>query len=190
MLQTVMRPSIDRPRMVGPRYSTRCPCPADVPVRPMRPSTMSFAVMPTGSPHVLPGESAGGADAPGGGDVVVHRRHGQVGGGDFAPRQPQAFECLGGCDLVDEVQIDEQEVRFALCGTHHVGVPQLLGEGLGHGNDNFTHDPGRKFVAWAQPQPSVGSLTFTTSMARPAGLLVLLLGLLGLIGIRTGARAN
>src|SRR5437870_2874171 len=61
---------------------------------------------------------------------------------------------------------------------------------LGIGNDNFTHDPGRKFVAWAQPDRSVGSLTFTTSMARPAGLLVLLLGLLGLIGIRTGARAN
>src|SRR5206468_9677353 len=54
MLQTVMRPSIDRPRMAEPRYSTMCPTPPPVPMRPMIARMMSLAVTPAGrSPSTL-----------------------------------------------------------------------------------------------------------------------------------------
>src|SRR5207245_7610415 len=49
MLQIVIRPSMLRPRIVDPRYSTRWPCPNEIPVRPMTPRTTSLAVTPNGS---------------------------------------------------------------------------------------------------------------------------------------------
>ena len=48
MLQTVMRPSIDRARMAEPRYSMTEPIPPPVPMRPMIARTMSLAVTPAG----------------------------------------------------------------------------------------------------------------------------------------------
>ena len=48
MLHTVMRPSIDRPRMAEPPYSTTCPTPPPVPMRPMIAKMMSLAVTPAG----------------------------------------------------------------------------------------------------------------------------------------------
>jgi len=49
MLHTVIRPSIDRPRMADPRYSTTWPTPPPVPMRPMIARMMSLAVTPAGS---------------------------------------------------------------------------------------------------------------------------------------------
>ena len=49
MLQTVIRPSIERASMAGPRYSTTYPWPPPVPVWVIRVSTRSLAVTPAGS---------------------------------------------------------------------------------------------------------------------------------------------
>ena len=49
MLHTVMRPSIDRPRMTEPRYSMTEPMPPPVPMRPMMARITSLAVAPAGS---------------------------------------------------------------------------------------------------------------------------------------------
>jgi hypothetical protein len=49
MLHTVIRPSIDRPRMADPRYSMMWPAPPPVPIWPMMASTRSLAVTPGGS---------------------------------------------------------------------------------------------------------------------------------------------
>ena len=49
MLHTVMRPSIERPRMADPRYSMTEPIPPPVPIVPMIASTTSLAVTPSGS---------------------------------------------------------------------------------------------------------------------------------------------
>jgi len=49
MLQTVIRPSIDSPRMAEPRYSMMWPAPPPVPISAMTASTTSFAVTPGGN---------------------------------------------------------------------------------------------------------------------------------------------
>ena len=49
MLQTVMRPSIERAEMADPRYSMIDPIPPPVPIRAMIDSTTSLAVTPAGS---------------------------------------------------------------------------------------------------------------------------------------------
>ena len=64
MLHTVMRPSIDRPRIAEPRYSMIEPIPPAVPMRAMIDSTTSFAVTPAGrSPStvtaIVPGRAWG-----------------------------------------------------------------------------------------------------------------------------------
>jgi hypothetical protein len=64
-----------------------------------------------------------------GGDVVVHRRHGQVGAPDRAACQAQAVEGLGRGHLVDEVEIDVEEVRLTVGAVDDVGVPDLLAQG-------------------------------------------------------------
>ncbi len=46
MLQTVSRPSIDRPRIVEPAYSITCPVAPAVPMRAMMARITSFAVTP------------------------------------------------------------------------------------------------------------------------------------------------
>ena len=48
MLQTVIRPSIDRPRMADPRYWITWPIPPPVPSRPMMARMTSLAVTPAG----------------------------------------------------------------------------------------------------------------------------------------------
>ena len=64
MLQTVIRPSIDRARMAEPRYSMTWPMPPPVPMRPMMARMTSLAVTPAGrSPStvmaMVPGRRAG-----------------------------------------------------------------------------------------------------------------------------------
>ncbi len=49
MLQTVMRPSIERDRIAEPRYSMTWPIPPPVPMCPMMASTTSLAVTPAAS---------------------------------------------------------------------------------------------------------------------------------------------
>src|SRR6266702_2906882 len=112
MLQMVIRPSMLRPRTVDPRYSTRWPCPNEIPVRPITPRTTSFAVTPSGrspstvtarSPapdlmqrdafpaavlsqdvHLLARKVVRRARATAGGDVVVHGGERQVGPADLS----------------------------------------------------------------------------------------------------------
>src|SRR3546814_11386850 len=47
-----------------------------------------------------------------GGDVVILGGQGQVGTANSAPGQAQAVEGLGRGDLVDEVEVDEEQVRL------------------------------------------------------------------------------
>ena len=49
MLQTVMRPSIERPWMAGPEYSITWPTPPSTPIRPIVARIRSLAVTPGGS---------------------------------------------------------------------------------------------------------------------------------------------
>ena len=49
MLQIVMRPSIERPRIASPAYSSTCPTAPSTPIRPIVPRIMSFGVTPSGS---------------------------------------------------------------------------------------------------------------------------------------------
>ena len=46
MLQMVMRPSIESSSIAGPAYSTTCPAAPPVPIWPIVPRIMSFAVTP------------------------------------------------------------------------------------------------------------------------------------------------
>ena len=48
MLQIVIRPSIERPAIVSPRYSITEPMPPPVPMRPMMARMTSLAVAPVG----------------------------------------------------------------------------------------------------------------------------------------------
>ena len=112
---------------------------------------------------------------------------------DLAPGQPQTLERLGRGHLVDEVQVDEKQVRLAFRGTDHMGVPQLLGEGLGlvwHRERQLYAPPGPEICALGTIRTGVWLVNINNLMAQPSRLFVLLLGLLGLIGIQTGARAN
>ena len=72
----------------------------------------------------------------GGGDVVVCGRQRQLGVAYGAPGQAESIECLGRGDLVNEVQVNEEQVRLVDGLMHHVGIPDLLGQGLG-----CSHDP-------------------------------------------------
>ena len=67
------------------------------------------------------------------GDVVVGGGDGEVGPAHPAAGQADAVEGLRAGDLVDEVEIDVEQVGLARRAAHHVAVPHLLGERLGHG---------------------------------------------------------
>ena len=67
----------------------------------------------------------------GGRNVVVHRGQRQVGPADRAAGQAEPVERLGRRDLVDEVEIDVEEVGFALLVADDVGVPHLLRQVFG-----------------------------------------------------------
>ena len=60
-----------------------------------------------------------------GGEREVRTPHGAAG-------EPQPVERLRRGDLVDQVEIDVEEVRFAFGGPDDVLVPDLLGQGLAH----------------------------------------------------------
>jgi hypothetical protein len=87
--------------------------------------------------HLAGGDRVGdGLVEPGGGDVVVHRGHGEVGPADGAAGEAQPVERLGRGDLVHEVEVDVQQVGLAVRrGADDVAVPDLLAEraGCGHG---------------------------------------------------------
>src|SRR6266849_5325272 len=114
ILHTVIRPSMLRPRIVEPRYSTRWPWPNEIPVRPISPRTTSLAVTPSGSsPSTVTARSR----------ARVCGRHWVArtsSTSDVPVRQPQPFERLRGGDLVDQVQVHIEEVGLAGRGADHV----------------------------------------------------------------------
>ena len=63
--------------------------------------------------------------------VVVLGREREIGPADRAAGQPQAVEGLRAGHLVQQVQVDVEQIGFAFGGLHHVGVPDLLGQGPG-----------------------------------------------------------
>jgi hypothetical protein len=75
----------------------------------------------------------GGQDVEGR-DVVVLGRHREVGTAHRPARGPEAVERLRARDLVHEVQVDVEQVGLAVGTAHHVGVVDLLGQGLRHWN--------------------------------------------------------
>ena len=81
MLQTVMRPSIESPRMAEPRYSMTWPMPPPVPMRPMMARITSLAVTP-------------------GGQVALHR--------DGHRLRPALGEGLGGEHVLDLAGADAE----------------------------------------------------------------------------------
>src|SRR4051794_1716342 len=60
--------------------------------------------------------------------VVVFGRDGEIGPVNAASGLSKAVERLGARHLVNQVQVDEQQVRLALDATYHVGVPDLFGQ--------------------------------------------------------------
>ena len=74
--------------------------------------------------------------AVGGRDVVIHRRHRELGPAHGAARQPEALEGLRRGDLVDEVEIDVEKRRPIRLLPHDVRVPHLLEERLRHPFDS------------------------------------------------------
>jgi hypothetical protein len=84
--------------------------------------------------HLLLGDGVGdGQRQVAGGDVVVHRRHRQVGAPHLASRQAQPVEGLRRGDLVDQVEVDVEEVGLVAAAgdVDQVAVPDLLAEGAG-----------------------------------------------------------
>ena len=65
-------------------------------------------------------------------DVVVHRRERQIRPADAPSGEPEAVEGLGGRDLVDQVQIDEEEGRLPVGLRHHVALPDPIEQRLRH----------------------------------------------------------
>ena len=65
-----------------------------------------------------------GERAVGGGNVVVHRRHGEIGAPHPPARLAEGVELVG-VQLVDEVQVDVEEVGLARLGMRHVRIPDL-----------------------------------------------------------------
>src|SRR6266446_1486584 len=104
MLQTVIRPSIESPRMVDPRYSMTCPRPRDA---------LPAAVL-LERRHLPFGDLVGGGASATRGDVVVHGGHRQVRPADPPLVEPQALEGPRRGHLVDQVQVDVEQIRFAL----------------------------------------------------------------------------
>jgi hypothetical protein len=60
------------------------------------------------------------------GHVVIHGRDGAIGTAHLAPGQPQPLECLGGRDLVDELQVDIEHRGLALGLNHDMLLPDLF----------------------------------------------------------------
>jgi hypothetical protein len=67
-----------------------------------------------------------------GGDVVVHRRDGEVGAPHAATCQPQALEGLRRGHLVDEVQIHVEQSRLARRLRHDMALPDAVEQRFRH----------------------------------------------------------
>src|SRR3981081_4221312 len=65
-----------------------------------------------------------------GGDVVIDCRDGAVGAAQFAAGHTEAVEGLWAGDLVDEVQIDIEDARFACGFDDEVLLPDFFEERL------------------------------------------------------------
>ncbi len=83
------------------------------------------------------------------GDVVVHRRDGEIRAADAAPGEPEGFERLRARHLVDEMEVDVEQIRLTGRPMHDVAVPDLLGQclrfgwRLGHRHNSLGADPQR-----------------------------------------------
>ena len=69
---------------------------------------------------------------------MVLGRDGEVRPAQLAAGEAQAFKCLRRRHLVDQMKVDEEEVRlgvgsFAVPLAHNVRVPDFLGQCLCHG---------------------------------------------------------
>src|SRR5436305_1886727 len=105
MLQIVMRSAIDSERMSEPRYSTQCPVAAPAPLSRITRRMAAFAR--------TPGE--------------VRPPHGTA-------AEAQPLESLRARTLVDQVAVDVEQRLSARQLRDHVCIPDLLEQGLGHGN--------------------------------------------------------
>ena len=118
---------------------------------------------PRSSPRAPPSACAEIGSATGwwmsvGRDVVVHRRHGEVGAADRAAGQAQAVERLRRRDLVDEVEVDVEEVGLAVGAVDDVAVPHLLAERPGGRAGHGLILPGACFTArMASPDLRMGT---------------------------------
>jgi hypothetical protein len=81
-----------------------------------------------GDRAVRAGQGDAGTSDPGRRYVVVLGGDGQVGAAHLAAGRAQSVERLRAGDLVQEVKVDVEQVGLALRATHHVGVPDFLGE--------------------------------------------------------------
>ena len=98
----------------------------------------------------------------GGGDVVVHRGHGEIGTADGAPGETEPVERLRRRDLVDEVQVDIEEVGFAITSADDVALPDLFREGVRRGG--LRHAPILPGECWT------ARMRFSPSNDVPTGL--------------------
>ncbi len=67
---------------------------------------------------------------PGGGDVVIHGRDGEVRPAYAAPGYPQPIKGLGRRHLVNQMEVDVQQVGLTLGLPDHVSIPNLVSEGF------------------------------------------------------------
>ena len=91
---------------------------------------------------------------------------------------------------MDQVEIDEEKVRLALCRTYNVGVPELVRKRLWHRDRQHYAAQGVEICVLATTGRSVKLVNMLSLMSERRVLGLVLLGLLGLIGIPTGARAS
>ncbi len=64
--------------------------------------------------------------------VVILSRQCQIRTAHLTPSKPEALKCLRARDLVHEMQIDVEQVRFTFCCTYDVRVPDFLAQGFPH----------------------------------------------------------
>jgi hypothetical protein len=89
-----------------------------------------------------------------------------------------------------QVEVDEKEVGLALDRTHHVGVPELLRDGGGHRERQLYAAVGVEICGLATTRGGDSLVNMLILMSQPRVLGLVLVGLLGLIGIESGARAT
>ena len=68
----------------------------------------------------------------GGRNVVVFGREGEVGASNRASGEAEAVECLRTGDLVNQVEVNEEQIRLPVGASDDVLFPYLLCKGLAH----------------------------------------------------------